>query len=496
MARKIFFIPALIAALFFTVSCGDLNVKPNIPDQNDVLGTPEQKVEAAATLYRDWFNAVHALKGPALGLATASDQITTTHGDAAAVDLAKEPREVFQNFTNYSFLYITKDFWDKTYQVVLLANDILRSMEDEKTIMYEGKDIKPMLTAWSYFIRGVGYGYLGLLFDQASLVDVHTPLPHNTYDDYHKVILFALTSLDSTITISQTHTFTLPDGFINEMTVSSDLLAGIASAYAARISISFPRNMAENEQNNWQKIYDYASQAPDLDVAPVADNDKWKDEYRQYALSTYWGRIDLRIIHLMDPDFPARWPADNTSWTTSNGQIPDSTLLSSDDARAVSDFIWDPPQTIEPPFYLNSFYRFSRYDDWMVTYSGNVPEFTTTEKELIMAEALVHLDRTTEAIYILNNGTRTRRGKLLPLDTTTPAADVLKAIFYEREIELIATGTGISFFDMRRRDMLQKGTPLHFPVPASELDILGLPLYTFGGVENADGINTSAGGWF
>jgi len=58
------------------------------------------------------------------------------------------------------------------------------------------------------------------------------------------------------------------------------------------------------------------------------------------------------------------------------------------------------------------------------------------------------------------------------------------------------TGSGISFFDMRRRDMLQRGTLLHFPIPANELLNAEMDLYTFGGVENADGINTSNAGWF
>jgi len=44
-------------------------------------------------------------------------------------------------------MYITDNLWATSYQVVLLANDILRSMEDKETILYEGKDIKPMPTA-------------------------------------------------------------------------------------------------------------------------------------------------------------------------------------------------------------------------------------------------------------------------------------------------------------------------------------------------------------
>ncbi len=485
----------IFPVLLLSVSCADLNVKPDQPGPGDILQTPEELLDASAKLYRGWFNAAHALKGPALGLATAADQITTTSGEAAAVDLAKEPREEFQNQTDYSFLYVTKDFWGTSYQVILLANDVLRSMEGKEIILYNGQDIKPMLTAWSYFVRGIGYGYLGLLFDKAPLQDIHTPLPNNEYSDYHQVIRFALASLDSAIVISNKHAFSLPANFISGVAVSSDDLSALAGSFAARILLSSSRNLTENEVNDWQRILDYASGGISQDLSPVTDNDTWKDEYRQYAASTNWGRVDLRIIHLLDPGFPAHWPDDNASWETPGGQAPDSSLLESNDARAVTDLAWDPPATVNPPYYLNSFYRCRRYDNWLASASGSVPEFTQTENELIMAEALVHLGNTAEAVDILNSGTRTQRGQLAPLDVSLPVSDVLEAIFYERDIELMLTGVGLPFFDMRRRDMLQKGTPLHFPIPASDLEILGLPVYTFGGVDHADGINTSNGGW-
>jgi hypothetical protein len=82
------------------------------------------------------------------------------------------------------------------------------------------------------------------------------------------------------------------------------------------------------------------------------------------------------------------------------------------------------------------------------------------------------------------------------LNANITKEEALEAIFYERDIELIQAGFGIAFFDMRRRDMLQYGTMLHFPIPAKELMVMVMPTYTFGGEANADGINTSNGGWF
>ena len=50
---------------------------------------------------------------------------------------------------------------------------------------------------------------------------------------------------------------------------------------------------------------------------------------------------------------------------------------------------------------------------------------------------------------------------------------------------------------MRRNDLLQKGTPTQFPVPADELEIGGDDTYTFGGESNAgqDGSASGIGSW-
>jgi hypothetical protein len=79
--------------------------------------------------------------------------------------------------------------------------------------------------------------------------------------------------------------------------------------------------------------------------------------------------------------------------------------------------------------------------------------------------------------------------------------ELLAAIFYERDVELMNTGASQAWFDRRRIDpalvyngvpigntwaykggtSLQLGTPRHLPLPAKELETLGLPVYTYGG---------------
>jgi len=287
----------------------------------------------------------------------------------------------------------------------------------------------------------------------------------------------------------------MPDNFINGVVMDAGRFRALASSYGARILVATPRNDLDMEYVPWQKVLDLAQEGITEDFMPVTDNENWKNEALRYEIAKIWGGVDLRLINLLDNSFPARWPADNSSWDTPTGEIPDSNFLHSADTRAVAYLEWWPPDIPGTPYYLNTLYRLRKYDAWAPDASGPVPEITLAENDLIRAEALVHLDRTQEAVTIINQGSRVNNGHLPPLAAETPSKEVLKAIFYEREIELISTGTGLSFFDMRRRNMLQTGTPLHFPVPGKELGIMGLPVYTFGGVDNADGINTSNGGW-
>jgi starch-binding outer membrane protein, SusD/RagB family len=149
-----------------------------------------------------------------------------------------------------------------------------------------------------------------------------------------------------------------------------------------------------------------------------------------------------------------------------------------------------------------SHYRHSRYDFPASTSEegfgmgesrGPLRELRAYDNELMKAEAMARTGNVGGAKAILNdpNLPRKKRGEM---PDVTADADVLKAIFYERYVELFHNGYLISFCDMRRTDELQQGTPLHYPVPGRELLALGFELYTFGGYGNADGINTSDGG--
>lgn len=66
---------------------------------------------------------------------------------------------------------------------------------------------------------------------------------------------------------------------------------------------------------------------------------------------------------------------------------------------------------------------------------------------------------------------------------------LMDALKYEKRIEDTHTHLGSWFFDSRGWGDLLAGTPVMFPIPAMELELMGLTPYTFGGV----GGNCAAG---
>ncbi len=469
----------------------------NKPDKDIVLNNPDDVYGLASGLFFNWYiNQYYSYTySPVMAMWTMADQGTSSWLNGGMYDLSSEPRAAFNNTEEYDWKLITETYYQKMYADLSQANDILSVLNEGMeigTLDADGKGADTeMIRAFSYFIQGVTMGYLGLTFDKAYIVTDKTEDPAGVETSSYKTVIdSAVASLDKCIAVCNNNGFTVPDDWINGSTYSNNELAQLASSFAARFLVYCPRNASENEQVDWQRVYNYANNGIQKNLAPFMDNVTWHNYFFHYTVSRdNWVRIDARIINLMDPSYPWRYP--DLSSEPAPGEA------SSADARLTSDFTYNPVCNFRPE---RGYYHFSNYEYTRYPYSFDNPDYVTdfsvAENDLIKAEALFHNGQKNTAIDIINSGTRVTRGNLPPLDYSISDEDFLKALFYERDIELIMTGYGIAYFDMRRRDMLQEGTPLHFPIPAKELNVMYLPLYTFGGVENADGINTSNGGWF
>ncbi|NOY36785.1 MAG: RagB/SusD family nutrient uptake outer membrane protein [Chlorobi bacterium] len=475
------FLAAVILAAFSFSGC----VKPD-----------KQNPDTDASLYYlinafpTWYNALYNYRGPGVPMAVMADQVTWDFANFGyAQKFGGEPRLPFANYYKSPDTYFIDRFWISAYEALNYVNLTLQTLEQGGLISGFGPEDENMIRSWCYFLQGVIHGYLGLIFDKAVIQDEFTDPMQPVLSEWPAVLKSAVSSLDKSIQISGQGDFIIPDTWYSGPALSAGDLAGISSTFAAMFLAYGSRNAAQNDSTKWSLVESYAQSGIKSDFMIITDQQIWVNSMLEKAIGPGYGRVDNRVIHLFDSTYPAHYPAD--------GLPPDPPDASSADARLDNDFEYLSTINFAPEngTYLFSNYRLKKYDDWLPEMSGAIPFVTKTENDLLYAEALVRTGNTSEAINILNSSTRIKRGHLPLLDPAATNHEVLEAIFYEREVELIGSGIGTAFYDMRRRDMLQKGTLLHFPVPAEELDIMGLPVYSFGGEDHADGVNTSNGGW-
>jgi hypothetical protein len=490
MMKRIYRNLALVLLVLLAAGCHkDLEVEyNNLPDTEIVWKTPTGAYGMVQGTFYNWYMTITSSISPRMAMWVMADQGTCSWANSGMYHLSAEPRVGFNNTTSYTYADIFATFYNDIYGNLTIANHSVAAINRGMTFEEIGQKTEKV-KAMGYFIQGISLGYLGLNYDKAFIVtdqtDINSAIP---VSGYKEILAQAVLSLDKCIEVCESANFTIEDNWINGSSYSSTELKQLASSFAARFVVYGARNSNENDQVDWNRVLNYANNGIQRDLAPTMDNSNWKCWYKYYTVRPGWARIDSRIINLMDNRYPWRFP--------DNGENPPS--AQSEDNRLRTDFKFVSSNNMKPErgYYHYSNYEYVRSTYAISTHTGEVVDFSVAENELVKAEALLRTGNLAGALDIINTGSRVTRGGLNPLHANSTAEKILNAIFYERDIELIQTGFGIAFYDMRRRNMLQPGTMLHFPIPAEQLMVMELPNYTFGGVENADGINVSNGGWF
>ena len=493
MKNKKFIYGILFSFLLMFIGCDkDLDIaNVNNPDSEQTLAKPEDLTGLAGGIMKNFITSTHEYYGMALALWVASDQGTCSWGNGAMRDASTEPRTSWDNSTGYAYANTNREFYLGLNNVLSLSNRLLNQIVNVGTQIDDNGGTE-MVEAFSRLGQGISLGYLGLVYDKAMIVDESMDLSTAVLEpsDYATVLSAALGYLDQCIAICNSTSFEVPVSYIQGDNYDNVKLAKLANSFAARILVYGARNASETNSINWSAVKAYASNGMDSDFFMDGDEEAWMSLYQQYANAGGWGRVDMRIVHLLDPNQPDYFPLSGEQ-----SDLPNAGVASSADARLASDFEYLGSQSFRPErgFYHFSSYRYSRIDEYVDTEQGIFYDMRVTENEMFLAEAELRLGNLSAAADIINASTYVTRGGLRPVSAN--ATEIEDAIFYEREIELFTTGVGISYFDMRRRDLLQAGTPLHFPIPSQQLQVMQMAPYSFGGVANADGINVSNGGW-
>ena len=512
----------------------------NEPTKEAVEGSAENQSKLLAGGFYDLTTAM--VSSYATHPDLIADQITSTNNVRNFWDFAQEERIRLANTTSYGGANSWETFYGGFNSSISTANLFIKSIEvDGNTVSNaEGVDVTDAILAQAYFLRGLARGYLGMFYDQAYLIDENFEIGVDTpeFVPYGQLIDASIDDLDNAITLAENATAFTFNAMPNPVdSWDADEFVDIVNSYAARILAGEARTAAEAASADWTAILNYAENGiggPDANSslgvfknANIGSSGEFANYYFDWsnflvscqssAVSSCSGYLptDVKVIHSMDPSYPTTYPADQA-----NGTSADLAAASSSDPRLDGYFVYTNNagflrSTRNPALYSNYFSgrTYSGNDWWQET--NEVVLFTDTETQLLIAEAHLMLNDKPSAATTLNNsaagtGTTTigfelyaEENDIIDDGTLSGGHNMLGtesdeefqfALMREYAVEVGGFGgVGVNWVFMRRHDMLQEGSMTMFPVPGSELEILGMDIYTFGGVDNAGTAGTASG---
>jgi hypothetical protein len=389
-----------------------------------------------------------------------------------------------------------------------------------------------MHEAASVMLQGVTFAGIALNYDQGFVVDEETDLsdpaalPLVAREELRDAALQkfdAAIGLLSATPFSATPTTWL--GASNGPSYSSSQLIRLIRTMQAELVAYFPRDAAEDAAVDWAQVATFAaagiSAGAPFDFSFYTDKVNMNDQLKDWGNAATLVKIDTRLASIItagpDPSKVHRtpWPGEpdpqpdafdkrvgDGSWGPEDDFFGDGTIAES--ANAGTDFAYTSAVYLNPSRGLSHFgnlahirYSYAAYPGYGLPGedgSGVTPTYTATLNDLLWAEGLIRGGGSPAAAADLINKTRVGRGGLAPVSGASTQAQLLAALQYESEIELL--GIGATPFYNRRRGTpagwtlgaacpsilcLWPQTPRHMPIPAKELGVLQKELYTFGG---------------
>jgi len=430
-------------------------------------------------------------------------------------------------------------YWYGYYAALSSANDVVKATRVNGVFKSDTTTSK-MVETMAVLVQALCLGELALNYDKGFVVDYNTDLLTLQFAGRTAMRDSALARFDEAIQLAKTHTFTVDASFFNKPGVAYDNIsvAQIANTMAARLLAYFARDSAENRDIaaggvvDWARVASYADSgisssitSGGLAAAPfdwIFQGDgcvNWCDGLKNWSNDMTTMRVHTRVAHLMDPTTqPDPWravadsqpvwgvtsfdkrlgdgtfgPVGQHKGTPGPGGVDSAAETYSATANAGTDFAWSYDKEIQ--FTARGSWHQSalgniRYIDvaeapmnppGVANGVGTAPVVLAAENDLILAEALIRgpTPNLGQAAVLINK-TRVTRGGLSP----APSANGLLAdLQYEQDVELYSSNVA-PYYNQRRIDGLEPLTPHEFPVPAQELGVLGLPLYTWGGASN------------
>jgi hypothetical protein len=510
--------------LLLAGGCRDLQVtNPNEPDRERALSTFEDFESLISGAFLSYWAATHR-KYPSAQFSGAADAHSTAWGCGWGNVAGAEPRQPFDNDPSYIHSRITEQPWELSYAALGAVRDGLRAISEGGLRIVEGEeDVAARAVAFGKLVQALALSTLAVTFDQAFVVDESTDLgklgdplstgPGGTVGavvglvPYPEVWAAAEVKFAEAIAVAQGSSFTIPRAWVGENAPWSEAdFVSFARAFRARFRAQVPRTPAERQAVDWEAVLSDLAQPLPFPFGSYYDGTTgWWDRKKLHTASIPgWVRIDNRTVG----------PADvSGAWENWLAQPPDLKYpfeILTPDARVTQPmeprtdglyftFLGHSPFPASRGVYHWGHYIDHRYRHLIdAGYVGFYEDLTDKELDFLRAEALYRTDDLAGAMAIVN---RYRANGQLPPFTTRQnpdgpdrcvpqmpdgsCGDLWEALKYEKRIECFHTSFGMEFFDDRGWGDLVENTYVQLPVPGSELVLLLMEIYSFGGSGDA-----------
>ncbi len=551
MTKRIPEVAGLIAALVLAGGCDTLDISnPNAPDSGRLLTDPASVEQIAVGALRTWYNTTQNMDPVASLIVMARSHTASwnnfqiriytgcTSGawDVYAAPLGTcgttvntYPRIEWQNDPASTARTQIEAYWYGYYSALSSANAVLKALRQNNVVPPDGR---PTVEAMAVFVQALCLSGIALNYDQGYIVTDATPVDGNglptpavAFSSRTQVRDVAMQKFDEAIALATSNIFTVPDVFFNKPSappITNAKLVQIANTMAARTLAYFPRNAAENATVDWTKVLSYASQGissgTPFSWVFQTDGVNWFDYLKSWSNDMRTMRMHTRVAHLMDPTtqpdpFNATANSQPVWGTTSHDKrlgdgsytypaaaLGNVTITPAATANAGTDYAWSTTKA-RFPAARGSWHQSAIGQIRYITLSeidpngsavglGTGPIVLAAENDLLWAEALIRSGGSLVNAAALIDNTHVGRGGLTSAAGLSAAA-MLDTLHYEQDVELPGSNAA-PYYNQRRLDKLEPLTPHEMPVPAKELGVLQLPLYTWGGASNPPNSTSTA----
>ena len=487
-----------LVALFSTIlACEDLEVENlNTGDFDVVIADESSVLSIIEGSFLTWWQGIQ-LNNPNMPISVTAQTLSSSWGNWGMRDLGTIPRSAIQNTLTYNNRGFITNSWNTLNGALSIVNLALLQIDERFEGSIEdadGNDITDQAIANGKMAQGLILGWLGLIYDQAFIADETVPredVSDLELQPYTEVIEAAVTKLLEAAAMFDADN-SLTHSAISGLNYDNVEAARFCRSYAAKFLAYKSRNGAETAANDWNRILSLTNDTVTDDISPFGDGSFWWTRILINGQIPLWTRVSQRVINMMeggtggpvavDPNHPtAPYP-----WPDGTNSLPE--ITSPRDQRISTDFTYNSGVSFaaDRGYYFFGSYNFSKYSYYLAAFLGAMPHLTTEEIGMIRAEALIRTNGSKTEAANLINVTRVNRGGLTALTGAEADADMLKEVYYERLVEFCWDGAINGWFFRRMTTegsmQLHPGTAEQLPIPAQELTVLGLDLYTFGGL--------------